>query len=181
MAGPTAGIELDGPVAEGALARLADELTGISARFETHRRGYFDLSIEPAALGVTQPYAFGVAPQPFVVHVLGPGFGDEAIFEAEHADGPDLLQLIGFRPTHAVGVLAMASARVNHDLTALLTARVMDTVGGVAAIEVYPEQVETVLGLPGLRALVDDPGPEAYGSARFVRAWAAHPEFRLVK
>jgi hypothetical protein len=34
MAGPTLGIELDGPVAEEALARLTDELASISTRFE---------------------------------------------------------------------------------------------------------------------------------------------------
>lgn len=181
MAGPTTGIELDGPVADDVLSRLADDLAGISTRFETRRRGYFCLNIEPAMLGVTSADAQGVAAQPFVVHVLGAGFGDEAIFEAEHADGPDLLPLIGFRPSHSVGVLAMCNGRVNHDLAAQLTARVMDFVGGVAVVELYHEQAETVRALPGLQALVMEPWTEAYGSQQFVRAWAAHPEFRLVK
>lgn len=181
MAGPTAGIELDGPVPDAALAVLKDELAEISTQLETPRHGYLNLNIEPAALGVTHAYAHDVAAQPFVVHIMGPGFGDEAIFEAEHSDGPDLLALIGFRPPHAMGVLAMCNGRVNHDLTALLTARVMDIIGGVAAIELYNDQVDSVRALPGLRALAAEPWPEAYGSAQFVRAWAAHPAFRLVK
>jgi hypothetical protein len=39
MAGPTAGIELPGPVTDEVLALLADELTRISMRFEVRRRG----------------------------------------------------------------------------------------------------------------------------------------------
>jgi hypothetical protein len=97
------------------------------------------------------------------------------------ADGPDLLPLIGFRPSHGVGVLAMCNGRVNHDLAALLTARVMDVIGGVAEIELYEEQVEAVRGLPGLRALAPWPWPSAYGSQEFVRASVAHPEFRPAK
>jgi hypothetical protein len=115
-----------------------------------------------------------------VVSVSGPGFGDEAIFDSEHADAPELLPLIGFRPSHAVGVLAMSRRKVNHDLTAVLTALVMDVVGGIAVIELHRDQVEAVRALPGLRALITEPWAQAYGSAQFVRAWAARPEFRLV-
>lgn len=172
-------IELPGPVADGALALLADELARISMRFEVRRRGCFDLNIEPEALGVAVPVGDALRAQPFVVSVSGPGFGDEAIFDSEHADGPDPLSLIGFRPSHDVGVLAMCRGRVNHDLTALLTALVMDIVGGVALIELHRERLAAVRTLPGLRALVTEPWAEAYGSAQFVRAWAAHPEFRL--
>jgi hypothetical protein len=180
MAGPTAKIELPGPVADNVLAILGDELAWLSARFEVQRRGYFKLNIEPEALGVRITDHDRGGAQPFVVSVSGPGFGDEEIFDAEHAGGPDLLPLIGFRPSHDVGVLAMCRGKVNHDLTAALTARVMDFVGGVAVIELDREQVESVRALPGLCALVTGPGAEAYGSAQFVRAWAAHPEFRLL-
>jgi len=180
MAGPTAGIELPGPVADDVLSRLANELARISTFFETKRRGYFDLNIAPEALGVSVADDERRLAQPFVVSVSGPSFGDEAIFESEHADGPDLLPLIGFRPTHDVSVLAMCRGTVNHYLTALLTARVMDFVGGVAVIELDSERVEAVRDLPGLCALVTEPWAEAYGSAHFVRAWAAHTQFRLV-
>lgn len=179
MAGPTTTIELPGPVADDVLALLGDGLARLSARFEVRRRGCFHLNIEPEALGVSITGHDCLGAQPFVVSVSGPGFGDEAIFESEHADGEDLLPLIGFRPSHDVGVLAMCRGKVNHHLTAALTARVMDFVGGVAVIELDREQVESVRGLPGLCALVTEPWAEAYGSAQFVRAWAAHPEFRL--
>jgi len=47
-------------------------------------------------------------------------------------------------------------------------------------IELHRDQVEAVRALPGLRALITEPWAQAYGSAQFVRAWAARPEFRLV-
>ncbi|MFK0256162.1 DUF6368 family protein [Streptomyces sp. NPDC090445] len=57
------------------------------------------------------------------------------VFEAEHADGPDLEPLIGFSPTSAVDVVAGCNRPVDHLATALLTAAVMDVVGGVAHAE----------------------------------------------
>ncbi|WP_373009656.1 hypothetical protein [Streptomyces sp. Amel2xC10] len=35
---------------------------------------------------------------------MGPGVGDENVFEAEHADEPGVKTVLGFRPTHAVNV-----------------------------------------------------------------------------
>ncbi|MFI6448025.1 DUF6368 family protein [Kitasatospora sp. NPDC050543] len=64
--------------------------------------------------------------------LAAPGIGDEETFEAEHADGPDLESLIGFSPTHAVDVIAGCNRPIDHLATALLTAAVMDVVGGVA-------------------------------------------------
>ncbi|WP_329449185.1 DUF6368 family protein [Streptomyces sp. NBC_01426] len=40
-----------------------------------------------------------------MVSLMGPGIGDENIFEAEHADEVDQKPLIGFTPTHAVDVI----------------------------------------------------------------------------
>lgn len=64
---------------------------------------------------------------------------------------------------------------------ALLTAEVMEIVGGVASVEPREEHVEIARKLPGLVALATGPWTVAYGTTRFVRAWAAHPRFRLVK
>lgn len=78
----------------------------------------------------------------------GAGFGAEETFDAEHV-GMDLLPLIGFAPTHDVGVVAMCNGQVDHAVTALLAAEVMDIVGGVAGVETRREQVSVVGGLPG--------------------------------
>jgi hypothetical protein len=32
---------------------------------------------------------------------MGLGVGDESVFEAEHADEPEVEAILGFRPTHA--------------------------------------------------------------------------------
>jgi Family of unknown function (DUF6368) len=154
-------------------------LSDMSMRIETPRYGYFDVNIEPERLGIAGADSAGA--RPFLVIISGPGFGDEEIFEAEHADDPDPLPLIGFRPTHDVGVLAMCSGDVDHLGAALLTAMVMDIVGGLASVELRAEHVEIAHTLPGLVALTTEPWTVAYGTAQFVRAWAAHPRFRLVK
>ncbi len=56
----------------------------------------------------------------------------------------------------------------------------MDVVGGVAKAELLDGQVSVVADLPGVLGIVDD-GQTALGSAEFLRAWAGHPDFRLVK
>ncbi|TPQ15672.1 DUF6368 family protein [Streptomyces sporangiiformans] len=112
---------------------------------------------------------------------MGPGIGDEAIFEAEHADEADRKPLIGFTPTHAVDVIAYCHRPVDHVTTALLTAAVMYVIGGVANAELRDDQVPLVAGLPGTVATTTDPWPPAYGSAEFLRAWARQPGFRLLK
>lgn len=73
-----------------------------------------------------------------LVSVMGPGIGDEAVFEAEHADEVDREPLIGFSPTHAVDVIAFCNGPVDHVVTALPTAVVMDVIGGVANAELRP-------------------------------------------
>jgi hypothetical protein len=179
MAGPALSIELDGPVSEAKLAKLRDLLADVSSHLETKRLGFFDLQVAPHRLGLTTVDRDG--DRPILMVVSGPGFGDEAIFEAEHVDEPDPLPLIGFVPTHAIGVLAGCNGQVDHAITAALTAAVMDIVGGVAKLELDDRQVKTVRALHGFRAATTESWPTVYGSAEFLRAWAAHPDFRLMK
>ncbi|MEU6679857.1 DUF6368 family protein [Streptomyces sp. NPDC046925] len=116
-----------------------------------------------------------------VVSLMGPGFGDESVFAAEHADEVDQEPLIGFTPTHAVDVIAFCSSQVDHVVTARLTAVIMDVIGGVAGAELREDQVPVVAGLPGVLGTTTDPWAAAYGSAEFLRAWADAPGFRLLK
>ncbi|MFG2776107.1 DUF6368 family protein [Streptomyces sp. NPDC048350] len=67
-----------------------------------------------------------------------------------------------------------------HVVTALLTAAVMDVLGGVSDVELREDQVPIVAGLPGVIATTTDPSPAVYGSAEFLRAWAQRPGFRLL-
>ncbi|MCF2527010.1 DUF6368 family protein [Yinghuangia soli] len=97
------GIELAGAVADAELDRLRLFLRGVSDRFEEERRGSFDLGVVPERLGVLDSDRDGL--RPFAVVVSGPAFGDEDVFEAQHAD-MDLRPFIGFAPTHDVGVIA---------------------------------------------------------------------------
>ncbi|MEU6768231.1 DUF6368 family protein [Streptomyces sp. NPDC046853] len=112
---------------------------------------------------------------------MGPGFGDESVFEAEHADEVDPEPLIGFTPTHAVDVIAFRNSQVDHVVTARLTAAIMDVIGGVVGAELREDQVPVVAGLPGVLGTTTDPWVAAYGSAEFLRAWADAPGFRLLK
>jgi hypothetical protein len=111
---------------------------------------------------------------------MGPGVGDESTFDAEHADEPEVEAILGFRPTHAVNVSACADREIDHVATALLTAAVMDVIGGVANAELLDGQVSIVAGLPGVLGVTDDHGM-ALGTAEFLRAWVGYPAFRLVK
>ncbi|TFV31461.1 hypothetical protein E4K10_03845 [Streptomyces sp. T1317-0309] len=56
--------------------------------------------------------------------------------------------VLGFRPTHAVIVSACCNREVDHMATALLTAAVMDVIGGVAKAELLDGQASVVAGLP---------------------------------
>jgi hypothetical protein len=118
--------------------------------------------------------------RPFLVYLMGPGAGDESLFEDEHADQPGIEAVLGFRPTHAVNVSACCSSRIDHVLTALLAAAVMDVVGGVVNAELLDGQGPVVSGLPGVLGIADD-DRAVLGTAEFLRAWAGHPAFRLVK
>lgn len=180
MSGPVLVIELAEAVPRVAIQRLREFLLGASARFEEKRVGEYDLNIHAESLGITDAGDVD-GRRPVLVSLMGPGIGDEDIFEAEHADEVDQEPLIGFTPTHAVDVIAFCNRAVDHLVTALLTAAVMDVIGGVANAELREDQVSIVAGLPGIVATMTDPWPAVYGSAEFLRAWAQQPGFRLLK
>ncbi|MEU5124352.1 DUF6368 family protein [Streptomyces asoensis] len=180
MSGPVLVIELAEPVPLISIQRLRELLVRSSSHFEEKRVGEYELNIHAESLGVA--YTGGIdGGRPVMVSLMGPGIGDEAVFEAEHADEVDQEPLIGFTPTHAVDVIAFCNRRVDHVITALLTAAVMDVIGGVANAELLEGQVPIVTDLPGIIATMTDPWPAAYGSAEFLRAWARQPGFRLLK
>jgi hypothetical protein len=180
MSGPVLVIELAEAVPRVAIQRLREFLLGASARFEEKRVGEYDLNIHAESLGITDAGDVD-GRRPVLVSLMRPGIGDEAIFEAEHADEVDQKSLIGFAPTHAVDVIAFCNRPVDHLVTALLTAAVMDVIGGVANAELREDQVPIVAGLPGIIATMTDPWPAACGSAEFLRAWAQQPGSPLLK
>ncbi|MFJ9774706.1 DUF6368 family protein [Kitasatospora sp. NPDC101157] len=180
MGGPALVIELAETVPAAVVERLRSFLVESSARFEERHTGGYDINVLAHRLGIKESGEVDER-RPFLVYVMGPGIGDEEIFEAEHADGPDLEPLIGFGPTCAVDVIAGCNGQIDHLTTALLTAAVMDVVGGVASAELRDDQVEVVAGLPGVLAMTEDPLPTVFGTAAFLRAWAAQPGFRLLK
>ncbi|MEU6345195.1 DUF6368 family protein [Streptomyces sp. NPDC046977] len=173
-------IELPAVPSAAVVGRLRDMLAGISAWFEERRPGFYDVNVFADRMGPVEPGEADLR-RPFLVSVMGPGIGDEETFEAEHEDGPDLEPLVGFRPTHAVNVMAGCNDRIDHVATALLTASIMDVVGGVAGVELWDGQMPVVAGLPGVLAMTDDAWPTAFATAEFLRAWAARPGFRLLK
>ncbi|GII52874.1 hypothetical protein Pth03_12630 [Planotetraspora thailandica] len=172
-------IELPERVPDTALGELRRLLSDLSPRFEERRPGEYDINVSARRVGAGEDDT-PAGDRPFLVSVMGPGIGDVEIFEAEHADEPQLEPFIGFHPTHAVDVIAMCNSQVDHIATALLTAAIMDVVGGVANVELREDQVSIVAGLPGLLRLVPD-WEVAFGTPDFLRAWAARPGFRLVK
>ncbi|MFE9913230.1 DUF6368 family protein [Streptomyces clavifer] len=180
MSGPVLVIELAEAVPRAAIQRLRDLLVRSSARFEEKRVGEYDLNIHAESLGISETEGVD-GRRPVLVSVMGPGIGDESIFEAEHADKVDQEPLIGFTPTHAVNVAAFCNRPVDHVVTALLTAAVMDAIGGVVNAELRGDQVPMVASLPGVNATTTGPWPAAYGSAEFLRAWAQQPGFRLLR
>ncbi|MEU6273789.1 DUF6368 family protein [Streptomyces populi] len=210
MSGPTLVIELAEPLSPTALREFRALMAGLSSHFAEKRPGSFDINVPAERLGVEDrreedrrkpfPLPFlgntsadeeltalvGFDPQredwrrPFLVYLMGPGVGDESLFEAEHADEPGVEAVLGFRPTHAVNVSACCNREIDHVTTALLTAAVMDVIGGVAKAELLDGQVSIVAGLPGVSGITDDDWM-ALGTAEFLRAWAEHPAFRLVK
>ncbi|MFE0778490.1 DUF6368 family protein [Streptomyces sp. NPDC058861] len=180
MSGPVLVIELAEPVPPMSIQKLRGLLIRSSSHFEEKRVGEYDLNIHAESLGIANTGGIDGC-RPVMVSLMGPGLGDEDLFEAEHADGVDQEPLIGFTPTHAVDVIAFCNRPVDHVVTALLTAAVMDVIGGVANAELREDQVPIVAGLPGIVATMTDPWPAAYGSAEFLRAWARQPGFRLLK
>jgi hypothetical protein len=185
MPGPTLVVELAEPVSRAALNEFHTLMRGLSTHFEQPRPGYFDVNVPVERLGVEAPAAFD--PQevdgrrPFLVYLMGPGVGDEGIFEAEHADEPEVEAVLGFRPTHAVNVSAGCNRGIDHVATALLTAAIVDVLGGVVKAELLEGQEAVVAGLPGVLGVTDEGYPMVLGTAEFLRAWVNQPGFRLVK
>ncbi|MFE5509617.1 DUF6368 family protein [Streptomyces sp. NPDC056529] len=210
MSGPTLVIELAEPLSPAVLREFRALMVELSSRFDEKRPGFFDVNVPAERLGVEdgreedrrKPFPLsllgsasadegltalvGFNPRredwhrPFHVYLMGPGVGDETTFEAEHADEPEVEAVLGFRPTHAVNVSAGCNREIDHVATALLTAAVMDVIGGVAKAELLDGQAVVVAGLPGVSGIVDDDWT-ALGTAEFLRAWTEDPAFRLVK
>lgn len=123
MSGPVLVIELAEAVPGSAIQRLHEFLVRSSARFEEKRVGEYDVNIHAESLGITDTGGVD-GRRPVLISLMGPGIGDEAIFDAEHADEVDQEPLIGFAPTYAVDVIAFCNRPVDHVVTALLTAAV---------------------------------------------------------
>jgi hypothetical protein len=184
MPGPTLVIEFAEPVSSVALSEFSALMRGLSTHFEQPRVGYFDVNVPVERLGIetTGPDAQEVdGRRPFLVYLMGPGVGDESIFEAEHADEPEVEAVLGFKPTHAVNVSAGCNRGIDHVATALLTAAVVDVLGGVVKAELLEGHEAVVAGLPGVLGLTDEEYPMVLGTAEFLRAWVDQPGFRLVK
>ncbi|WP_217134944.1 DUF6368 family protein [Streptomyces sp. AC558_RSS880] len=210
MSGPTLVIELADPLSPSELREFRALMVALSSHFDEKRSGFFDVNVSAERLGVEdgreedwrKPFPLplldnvsadeeltalvGFNPQredwrrPFLVYLMGPGVGDESLFEAEHADEPEVEAVLGFRPTHAVNVSAGCNREIDHVATALLAAAVMDVIGGVAKAELLDGQASVVAGLPGVLGIADGDWM-VLGTAEFLRAWVGHPAFRLVK
>ncbi|MEV7359071.1 DUF6368 family protein [Kitasatospora sp. NPDC091276] len=182
MGGPVLAIELAEAVPVAVIERLRELLAGLSTRLEEKRVGEYDLQIQAESLGIADADEID-GHRPFLVSLMGPGIGDEWIFEAEHPEEVDQEALIGFTPTHAVNVIALANEPIDHVATALLTVAIMDVIGGVANAELAQGQRAIVDGLPGLIATTRTSWPTlpaAYGSAEFIKAWSRQTGFRLL-
>jgi hypothetical protein len=184
MAGPTLVIELAEPVSRAALGEFHTLMRGLSTHFEQPRPGSFDVNVPVELLGIEAPMFDSQQAdghRPFLVYLMGPGVGDAGIFEAEHADEPEVEAVLGFKPTYAVNVSAGCNRGIDHVATALLTAAVVDVLGGVVKAELLEGQRTVVTGLPGVLGVTDEGYPVVLGTAQFLRAWVDQPGFRLVK
>ncbi|MER7582210.1 DUF6368 family protein [Kitasatospora sp. NPDC097691] len=121
--------------------------------------------------------------RPFYIYLMGAGAGDDHIFESEHADEDTdaIAAVLGRPPVLAVNISAGCNGRIDHVATALLTAAVLDVIGGVGKAELADSQHEVIAGLPGLLGITDDGWDTALVTAEFLRAWVERPGFRLVK
>ncbi|WP_194915989.1 DUF6368 family protein [Catenulispora rubra] len=184
MTGSVHIIDLPGPVTAEQLAELRAAFRSLAERCEEARVGSYDLDIDPAALDARDPERQhedadgGGAVRRFTVSIAGPGFGDEAVFRTEHADDPDLDALIGFTPTHDVAIATTGRDFVDRLMIARLTAIVQDVVDGLVDVNIPTRVLDQVRGLPGVVAVLDEGWPRVFGTAEFLRAWTAHPEFR---
>ncbi|WP_351235068.1 DUF6368 family protein [Streptomyces sp. NPDC002133] len=163
-----------------AIRRLRGFLIYSSTRIEEMRAGEYALHVQAEGLGITN--TGGVeGHRPFLVSLMGPRIGDESVFDAEHSVSGDHKSLSGYTPTHAVDVIAFRNRPVDHVVTTLLTAAIIDEIGGIANAELREDQLPIVAGLPGLVITTTDPWPAARGSATFLRARAEQPGFRILK
>ncbi|WP_262705907.1 MULTISPECIES: DUF6368 family protein [Streptomyces] len=113
MSGPVLVIELAEVVPRASIQRVRDFLVRSSARFGEKRVGEYDVSIHAESLGITDIGEVD-GRRPVLVSLMGPGIGDEAVFETEHPNEVDKEPLIGFTPTHAVDVIAFCNSPVDH-------------------------------------------------------------------
>lgn len=169
MAGPVLSVLLPGPLSQEVATRL-DALMHRLARpgsLERQAAGNYAVGIEPERLGIAD--AGGAGARPFLVVAQ----------EADDEPRPAL----GFEPTHAVSVIALSDDALDHRTAAMLALEVMAIAGGAAEVELYEDQVGQVRDLPGLLALDDADAsfPLAFGTDVFVKAWLAHPRFKLAK
>jgi hypothetical protein len=186
MAGPVISIALREPLVDRVRDALNAYLRSLGdENFEHPKPGYWALNLEPERLGVPDGGRDGS--RPFLVEANGPGNEDGQFFEDGRFIEPDwgfLLPLLGFTPANMMNVIAMCSRQIDHAVTALLAAEIMDVTTGVAFVELCERQVELVSGLPGVLAAVpetEDESPFALGDDRFLRAFAATPGFHLPK
>jgi hypothetical protein len=160
------------------LAELACLLNELSDRFDDRCIGSFDVGVDPRRLGIADSDG---EVRPFSVVVAGPDFGSVPSFEFEREEGSELDRLLGYSPTHEVTVPAACNSQTDHLMTAEITARIYDVIGGVVDAELNQDQIPVVRGLPGVIAIVEEPCPWALGTAEFLRSWAATSAFRLVR
>lgn len=102
-------IELSEAPSRAEILRVHEFLVRSSVRCEETRLGEYDVHINAESLGVTDTWGED-GRRPVLVSLMGPGVGDEAVFEAEHADEVDQEPLIGFAPTHAVDIVAFCNS-----------------------------------------------------------------------
>ncbi|MFC8176338.1 DUF6368 family protein [Streptomyces sp. NPDC057325] len=77
--------------------------------------------------------------------------------------------------------VAFCNRPVDHVVTALPAAAVMNVIGGVVNAKLREDQVRVVVFLPDIVTTTTGPWPAAYGSAEFLRVWAQQLSFRLPK
>lgn len=170
-------VDLPGPVAAERLVELGAVLRGFADRFEEARLGSYDLDIEPGRLAVEVRKREDGGARRFVVNIAGPGFGDEGVFRAAHAEDPDLEPLIGFTPTHDVVICTNREHMVDRLMAVEVAAAVQEVVGGVIDLETCWLALKHMRSLPGVVALIELDWLRAFGNAQFLRAWAAVPDF----
>ncbi|MFJ1704911.1 DUF6368 family protein [Kitasatospora sp. NPDC088346] len=178
MSGPGVSIELAGRIPGETEERLRELLVELSDHFTQERPDSYFMGVVPQRLGIATADDPDHS-RPFCVSFGGPGYAYEDVFAGDH-DYPDLDLggLIGFTPAYDLHVIGTCNRQVDHVTAAMLTASVMDIVGGVVNIEVSERQLPAVRALPGFLGHADGWG-RVFGSQEMLRSWALHPGFRL--